>query len=101
MRYDYSKVNLEQLRANVTSPGGTTAAALEVLMQEDGGLGDLMRRVTVTSPDGTTVAAMEVLMQEAGGLGDLMRRATRAAFVRAGELSKIGEEKDLETDLDE
>lgn len=32
-----------QLRINVTSPGGTTAAALEVLMAEDG-LGRLMRR---------------------------------------------------------
>jgi pyrroline-5-carboxylate reductase len=32
-----------QLRKNVTSPGGTTAAALEVLMAENG-LSDLMRR---------------------------------------------------------
>ncbi len=32
-----------QLRVNVTSPGGTTAAALEVLMAEDG-LAPLMRR---------------------------------------------------------
>ena len=32
-----------QLRINVTSPGGTTAAALDVLMAEDG-LGALMRR---------------------------------------------------------
>ena len=31
----------ETLRVNVTSPGGTTAAALEVLMAE-GGLGVLM-----------------------------------------------------------
>lgn len=35
----------QQLRINVTSPGGTTAAALDVLMS-DGGLGDLMRRAT-------------------------------------------------------
>lgn len=33
----------ETLRVNVTSPGGTTAAALEVLMAEDG-LGDLINR---------------------------------------------------------
>ncbi|MGB0631844.1 MAG: pyrroline-5-carboxylate reductase [Alphaproteobacteria bacterium] len=33
----------ETLRVNVTSPGGTTAAALEVLMADDG-LGDLMNR---------------------------------------------------------
>jgi pyrroline-5-carboxylate reductase len=32
-----------QLRKNVTSPGGTTAAALEVLMAKDG-MSDLMRR---------------------------------------------------------
>jgi len=33
----------EQLRRNVTSPGGTTAAALDILMSE-GGLGPLMER---------------------------------------------------------
>lgn len=33
-----------QLRANVTSPAGTTAAALEVLMKEDDGLRQLIRR---------------------------------------------------------
>lgn len=31
-----------QLRENVTSPGGTTAAALEVLMRDRGGLGQLL-----------------------------------------------------------
>ena len=34
----------EQLRVNVTSKGGTTAAALEVLMDEETGLAQLMRR---------------------------------------------------------
>ena len=33
-----------QLRQNVTSPGGVTAAALEVLMAPEGGLSDLMTR---------------------------------------------------------
>ncbi len=33
----------DELRRNVTSPGGTTAAALGVLMREPGGLSDLMR----------------------------------------------------------
>lgn len=33
-----------QLRVNVTSPGGTTAAALGVLMDEDAGFPDLLRR---------------------------------------------------------
>ena len=32
-----------QLRTNVTSPGGTTAAALEVLMDDKRGISDLMR----------------------------------------------------------
>jgi pyrroline-5-carboxylate reductase len=36
------------LRRNVTSPGGTTAAALEVLMGEDG-LAPLMRRAVVAA----------------------------------------------------
>lgn len=34
----------DQLRRNVTSPGGTTAAALEVLMAKRGGLAALMKR---------------------------------------------------------
>jgi pyrroline-5-carboxylate reductase len=37
-----------QLRANVTSPGGTTAAALEVLMAQDG-LGPLMARAVAAA----------------------------------------------------
>ncbi len=37
-----------QLRVNVTSPGGTTAAALDVLMAEDG-LGPLMQRAVAAA----------------------------------------------------
>ena len=37
-----SPLGAETLRQNVTSPGGTTAAALAVLMREKGGLKDLM-----------------------------------------------------------
>ncbi len=37
-----SEVSAAQLRTNVTSPGGTTAAALDVLMKEGSGLQDLM-----------------------------------------------------------
>jgi pyrroline-5-carboxylate reductase len=33
-----------ELRENVTSPGGTTAAALEILMSEDGGLAPVIER---------------------------------------------------------
>lgn len=42
---DLADANAGDLRRNVTSPGGTTEAALEVLMAETG-LGDLMRRAT-------------------------------------------------------
>ncbi|MEE7442555.1 hypothetical protein MOR12E_28230 [Methylobacterium oryzae] len=36
------------MRRNVTSPGGTTAAALDVLMREDG-LGALMREAVAAA----------------------------------------------------
>lgn len=38
-----------QLRKNVTSPGGTTAAALEVLMDEGGGLSPLMAKAVAAA----------------------------------------------------
>ena len=40
----------DQLRVNVTSPGGTTAAALEVLMAEDG-LARLMKRAVLAATE--------------------------------------------------
>lgn len=39
----------DQLRVNVTSPGGTTAAALEVLMNNDDGFPDLLRRAVAAA----------------------------------------------------
>lgn len=39
----------EVLRRNVTSPGGTTAAGLAVLMAEDGGLTDLVTRTVAAA----------------------------------------------------
>lgn len=39
----------DQLRRNVTSPGGTTAAALEVLMAKPGGLQELMTRAVAAA----------------------------------------------------
>lgn len=39
----------EQLRRNVTSPGGTTAAALEVLMAKRGGLTGLLKRAVAAA----------------------------------------------------
>ena len=44
-------------------------------------------RRNVTSPNGTTQAALEVLMQEGAGLPPLMARAIRAAAARSKELS--------------
>ena len=40
-----------QLRVNVTSPGGSTQAALDVLMADDGGLARLMRRAVEAARD--------------------------------------------------
>ena len=40
-----------QLRVNVTSPGGTTAAALAVLMDEGAGLPPLMKRAVKAAAD--------------------------------------------------
>jgi pyrroline-5-carboxylate reductase len=42
------EISAAQLRKNVTSPGGTTAAALEVLMAPDG-LGALMERAVAAA----------------------------------------------------
>lgn len=39
----------DQLRQNVTSPGGTTAAALEVLMASDDGLGPLLKKAVAAA----------------------------------------------------
>ena len=45
---DHDRASPEQLRRNVTSPGGTTAAALDVLMAKDG-LGRLMHRAVAAA----------------------------------------------------
>lgn len=47
-------------------------------------------RVNVTSPNGTTQAALEVLMNEADGFPALLRRAVKAAADRSKELSRDG-----------
>ncbi|UWR23160.1 pyrroline-5-carboxylate reductase [Sulfitobacter sp. S190] len=45
-------------------------------------------RINVTSPNGTTQAALEVLMDEAGGFPALLSRAVAAAADRSRELSR-------------
>lgn len=45
-------------------------------------------RVNVTSPKGTTEAALKVLMRESNGLAELMREAVAAAADRGRELAK-------------
>lgn len=45
-------------------------------------------RKRVTSPNGTTQAALDVLMAERGGLAELLKQATEAAARRSRELSK-------------
>lgn len=45
-------------------------------------------RVNVTSPNGTTQAALDVLMQPEGGFPDLLNRAVAAATNRSKELSR-------------
>jgi pyrroline-5-carboxylate reductase len=44
-------------------------------------------RQNVTSPKGTTYAALQILMAESGGLGDLMDKAVDAATRRSRELA--------------
>jgi len=45
-------------------------------------------RKNVTSPNGTTQAALDVLMGEDGGLSKMMIATVRAAFARAKELAR-------------
>lgn len=46
-----SELPAGQLRQNVTSPGGTTAAALAILMDEADGLSDLMAKAAIAARD--------------------------------------------------
>lgn len=60
------------------------AGALAEAAEEDPG----QLRVNVTSPNGTTQAALEVLMDESEGFPALLRRAVKAAADRSRELGK-------------
>ena len=60
------------------------AGALAEASEEDPG----QLRVNVTSPNGTTAAALEVLMDETSGFPALLARAVRAAADRSRELGQ-------------
>ena len=57
-------------------------------LAEDAPEGPAQLRVNVTSPNGTTQAALEVLMDEADGFPALLKRAVKAAADRSRELGK-------------
>ncbi len=64
----------------------TVAGAGALAMQTDETPAQL--RVNVTSPNGTTQAALEVLMNETDGFPTLLRRAVKAAAERSRELAR-------------
>jgi len=70
---------LQLARATVAGAG-----ALAIQSGEDPG----QLRINVTSPNGTTQAALEVLMDETDGFPALLRRAVAAAADRSRELSR-------------
>lgn len=70
---------LQLARATVAGAG-----ALAMASDED----PAQLRINVTSPNGTTQAALEVLMDETNGFPALMRRAVAAAADRSRELAR-------------
>lgn len=72
-------VALQLARATVAGAGA---------LAEEAGEDPAQLRKNVTSPNGTTQAALEVLMDETKGLPPLMKAAIRAARLRSEELAK-------------
>jgi pyrroline-5-carboxylate reductase len=64
----------------------TVAGAGALALQSDEAPAQL--RVNVTSPNGTTQAALEVLMHESDGFPALLNRAVKAATDRSKELAR-------------
>lgn len=64
----------------------TVDGASALAMADDGTHPSSLRK-NVTSPGGTTAAALEVLMREGDGLTDLVREAVAAAAARSRELA--------------
>jgi pyrroline-5-carboxylate reductase len=58
------------------------------VLAEQAAEGPSQLRVNVTSPAGTTAAALEVLMDEASGFPPLLKRGVKAAANRSRELAK-------------
>lgn len=71
-------IAMQLAKATVAGAGALAMAAQETPAQ---------LRVNVTSPHGTTQAALEVLMDESAGLPPLMQRAVKAASDRSRELA--------------
>ncbi|MEL7048477.1 MAG: pyrroline-5-carboxylate reductase, partial [Pseudomonadota bacterium] len=65
-----------------------TVTGAAALLEAEAQTGADQLRKNVTSPGGTTEAALNVLMQTPGGLSDLMTEAIQAAATRSRELSK-------------
>lgn len=74
-----AELAMQLAKATVAGAGALAATSEETPSQ---------LRVNVTSPNGTTQAALEVLMQEEGGFPDLLKRAVAAATTRSEELSR-------------
>ena len=73
----------EELAMQLAKATVAGAGALAMQAEED----PAQLRVNVTSPNGTTQAALEVLMDEAEGFPPLLKRAVAAAADRARELA--------------
>lgn len=74
-----AELAMQLAKATVAGAGALAEAADESPAQ---------LRVNVTSPGGTTQAALEVLMDEAEGFPGLLKRAVKAAAERSRELGK-------------
>jgi pyrroline-5-carboxylate reductase len=72
-------LSMRLARATVAGAGALAEAAAETPAQ---------LRVNVTSPGGTTAAALGVLMDEASGFPALLKRAVKAAADRGRELGQ-------------
>ncbi|AUQ65878.1 pyrroline-5-carboxylate reductase [Phaeobacter inhibens] len=74
-----SELAMQLAKATVAGAGALAEAAEETPAE---------LRINVTSPNGTTQAALEVLMDEDNGFPPLLRRAVAAASNRSKELSR-------------